>query len=148
MKDFDKIGIRHRNYLISYPCNIGGCTAFRPISLKVEVCLVPVLIHSRWGRAVFWTNDVADGLQEAYFVSDKFQNKYIDCETACFAARKWGRSSVQQQKCNQKILPRYFTGSFTIALDLRDLWQGLQSSTGHVCLWKSIEALLHLLRAD
>lgn len=84
---------------------------------------------------------MADGLQEADFVSDKFQNKYIDCETACSAARKWGRSSVQQQKCNQKILPRYFTGSFTIALDSRGLWQ---SSTGHVCLWKSIEALLHL----
>lgn len=60
---------------------------------------------------------MADGLQEAPFVTDKFQNEYTDCETACFAARKRGHSSVQQQNRNQKILPRYLTERFAIALD-------------------------------
>lgn len=95
MTDFDKIGTRCRNYLIPDLYKI-GCI----LLLEVKVFLVPVLIHSRWGSAVFWANDVADRLQEAPFVTDKFQNEYTDCETAHFAARKWGHSSVQQQNCN------------------------------------------------
>lgn len=95
MTDFDKIGTRCRNYLIPDLCKT-GCG----LLLKVKMFLVPVLICSRWDSAVFWANDVADGLQEPPFVTDKFQNEHTDCETARFAARKWGHSSVQEQNCN------------------------------------------------
>lgn len=95
MTSVDKIGTRCRKSLVPDLYKT-GCDLF----LKEKAFIVPVLIHFRWGSAVLWANDVADGLQEAYFVTDKFQNEYTDRETACFAARKWGHSSVQQQNCN------------------------------------------------